>query len=235
MSPRRQRPLFQRGLGFFGAITASLSHEINNVLAIVNELAGLIDDFLEAEEQGQPPDPAGLKKAVEKIAQRIRGSKQIVHPLNRFAHSVDHPRSRLDAGDAAAEVCLLCQRFAKLRRIDLSCDPPEQSLFLEGSLFDLQHVLFRCIEIALGMSEQGARVTVAPRAFEDGVRFTISGPIPIAEVTEELASSLSFLSLLTEHLGGRIETSLEPASELSLVLYLPLALQPLLIGQPETP
>jgi hypothetical protein len=59
--------------------------------------------------------------------------------------------------------------------------------------------------------------------------------IPIAEVTEELASSLSFLSLLTEQLGGRIEPSLKPASELSLVLYLPLALQPLLIGQLETP
>lgn len=62
------------------------------------------------------------------------------------------------------------------------------------------------------------------------MRFTISGPIPDAEVTEELASSLSFLSLLTERLGGRIETSLEPASELSLALYLPRALQPLLIG-----
>lgn len=235
MGSQRQRALLQRGLGFFGTITASLSHEINNVLAIVNELAGLIDDFLKAEEQGQPQDPARLKKAVEKIAQRIKGGKQIVHQLSRFAHTVDHPRSRFDAGDAAAEVCLLCQRFAKLRRIDLSYDPPEQAPFLEGSLFDLQHVLFRGIEIVLGISGPGARVTVAPRAFEDGARFTISGPIPIAEVTEELASSLSFLSLLTECLGGRVETRLEPASELSLVFYLPLTLQPLLIGQPETP
>ena len=33
------------GLQFFGKMTASISHEIKNVMAIINESAGLLDDY----------------------------------------------------------------------------------------------------------------------------------------------------------------------------------------------
>jgi hypothetical protein len=34
----------ETGLQFFGKMTASISHEIKNVLAIINENAGLLED-----------------------------------------------------------------------------------------------------------------------------------------------------------------------------------------------
>ena len=35
----------EMGLQFFGRMSASISHEIKNVLAIINENAGLLEDF----------------------------------------------------------------------------------------------------------------------------------------------------------------------------------------------
>ena len=35
----------EQGLKFFGKMSATISHEINNALAIINENAGLLQDF----------------------------------------------------------------------------------------------------------------------------------------------------------------------------------------------
>ena len=73
MNDAKQRLLREKGFGFFGAITASLSHEINNVFAITNELSGLLDvrAFLArvAELQKEPDLDTG----------RVNGSGKQVH------------------------------------------------------------------------------------------------------------------------------------------------------------
>jgi len=47
----------ETGLQFYGKICASLSHEIKNALAIINEDAGLLNDFAALADQGRPLDP----------------------------------------------------------------------------------------------------------------------------------------------------------------------------------
>jgi hypothetical protein len=51
-------PIAETGLQFYGKITASVSHEIKNVLAIINENAGLLEDFTFMADRGKPIDPA---------------------------------------------------------------------------------------------------------------------------------------------------------------------------------
>ena len=57
----------ETGLQFFGRISASISHEIKNVLAIVNENAGLLEDYSIMAEGGMPLDPARLKKMASTV------------------------------------------------------------------------------------------------------------------------------------------------------------------------
>ncbi len=58
-----QKPdiIAETGLQFFGEMSASISHEIKNVLAIVNENAGLLEDLTLMADRGKPIDPARLK------------------------------------------------------------------------------------------------------------------------------------------------------------------------------
>jgi len=82
-------PLGWMGVRFFGRMSASISHEIKNVLAIINENAGLLDDFALMAEKGMPLDPRRLGKVAESLMKQVRRADAIVRNMNKFAHSVD--------------------------------------------------------------------------------------------------------------------------------------------------
>ena len=70
------RPRFAGELRFFGTMTASISHEINNVLAMVNELSGLFaDSLMLAQKKGRPLDPERLAGIVDR-ATRIERTER---------------------------------------------------------------------------------------------------------------------------------------------------------------
>jgi len=218
-----EKTVYEMGLGFFGAVTASLSHEINNVLAIINELSGLIDDHVQAADQGRPLDPAKLKNTVERIAIQVDRGKNYVIRLNRFAHCVDQPRKVLDARETLEQITTICRRFATLKKVQLLSEVGQQPVELEGSPFDLEHVIFRCIEIALGVSAHDSEVTVELEAADDGARIILIGRDP-GDVSEEVSSKLTLVSRLVERLGGTFESTAVPGAELRLVVNLPRAM-----------
>jgi signal transduction histidine kinase len=81
--------LGEAGLQFFGKMSASISHEIKNALAIINESAGLLDDLSLRAERGIPVEPERLKKQAGNILKQIRRADGIIQNMNKFAHSID--------------------------------------------------------------------------------------------------------------------------------------------------
>ena len=79
----------ETGLQFFGKISASISHELKNVMAIVNENAGLLEDLTVMAERGKPLDPARLKLMAAAVQKQIGRADVILKNMNRFAHSFD--------------------------------------------------------------------------------------------------------------------------------------------------
>ena len=62
MDEKIRRQLREQNLAFFGMISAGMSHEMRNVLSIIGEYAGLLDDFLVAAERGAPLDSDKLRR-----------------------------------------------------------------------------------------------------------------------------------------------------------------------------
>jgi hypothetical protein len=54
-------------------MTASISHEIKNVMAIINESAGLLEDYSLMAEKGMPIDPERLKVYLKELRLRFKG------------------------------------------------------------------------------------------------------------------------------------------------------------------
>ena len=54
----------ESGLQFFGKMTASISHEIKNVLAIINENAGLLEDLALMADRGAEIGRASCRERV---------------------------------------------------------------------------------------------------------------------------------------------------------------------------
>jgi signal transduction histidine kinase len=224
MNGMTQQERYEKGLNFFGAIVRSLSHQLANVIAIITELTGLMEDFLCAAGQDTPLDPSRIENIVGRIAKQLERGNGYIKQLNRFGHSVDQPQTTMEAGEIFERVMDYSQRFAVLKKMNLTHRRPEADIPMEGSPFDLQHVLYRCLDVALSASSQGAELSVALDALSGGARFTLSGQ-EAGEAGEEVSSRLILARRLVEGVGGTLESATEPGRPLSLVVFLPATLR----------
>ena len=100
-----------QGLRFFGKISASISHELKNVLAIINENAGLLQDYALKADKGVPLETERIKTLAEMMRGQIRRGDKIITNMNRFAHSVDETVKAVDLRDILEHVIAYKKRI----------------------------------------------------------------------------------------------------------------------------
>jgi signal transduction histidine kinase len=156
----KEDALREEGLRFFGKMTASISHEIKNVLAIINENAGLLDDLTLLAEKGVPLDPARLKSQAAKIMKQIQRADGIVRLMNRFAHSVDETAKSVDVYDMSEFAVALSARFASMRGVSIETLRPHKPVMVCTNPFFLENILWLCLDLAMDKAGKGATVVL---------------------------------------------------------------------------
>jgi len=148
----------RREAEFIGKVTASATHEIRNVLAIVKESAGLIEDLVRASSGtgGGPPHGERILKAAGRIDAQVARGAEIVTRLNRFAHAADEASGRVDLAEEVREVAFLSQRFARARRQTVEAAAPDGAVWLTGSSLHVQMALFAAVTFCLADLPEGA-------------------------------------------------------------------------------
>jgi len=160
-------------LRFFGRISASVSHEIKNVFAVINEAAGLIEDFTLMAERGVPLQPDRLKNAANSIQGQIRRGDAIVKSMNAFAHSTDEDVREVDLVEALRLAVDLTARFADMRQIKLTvgeCEP----VSMVACPFDLTRLLHSSIAAAFDSMQPGDTLAVSVCPDGGGASFSLS-------------------------------------------------------------
>ena len=180
----------EASFGCFGRIAASVSHELKNVLAIINENAGLLEDMIFMSEKGMPFDPARLKLLAETVSGQIYRGSDILRNLNRFAHSTDEPLKMTDIGETVSLMTALCGRFAVMRNVSLDMKSPEQAIVVNTHVFLVETLIYRCLKFAIDTLGKGNRIEIVTEKTEQGgarIRFVLSekpqGSFPTSEET----------------------------------------------------
>jgi C4-dicarboxylate-specific signal transduction histidine kinase len=204
-------------IAFMGKVSASLSHEIKNTLAIINESVGLMGDLLRKDASADWPPYARWTSLLASIEEQVQRSAEIVKRLNQFAHSMDKPLVELDLNETVGQTVVLIKRLATLRRVNLDTQLESEPLHLQSNPFRLLYVVFALIERAINCSPRQAEVKVkTERSGErfrvivadqgtteaDSVRALVSTS-PSAE-GEQGESDLAILAQTIEALGGTI-------------------------------
>lgn len=111
-------------LKVFGALTASVTHEIKNTISIINENAGLLKDFCDFAdgEAGVPVEH--VDRAAEKMMKQVDRSNSILKNLNSFAHSGDNIPGQADLSDILSLMVALTSRFAAIQKISVKLACP---------------------------------------------------------------------------------------------------------------
>ena len=171
------------GLQFFGRISASISHELKNVLAIVNENAGLLEDLTLMADRGQSIDPARLKIMAATVQKQIGRADEILKKMNRFAHSIDETAADVDLNQTIELVKALTARFAAMRNVAVDLQLPASSPTISTAPFFLMNLLCLCLDFSMSASGDEKRVELVVDESETSVRIRFRR---LAGLTEEL-------------------------------------------------
>ncbi|MEJ2658366.1 MAG: hypothetical protein P8012_14420 [Desulfobacterales bacterium] len=215
--------LKRKEVAFFGRITAGITHEIKNVLAIIQESSGLMEDILDITEDGAFPHKDKFIKSLNRIHGQIQRGIDITSCLNRFAHSPDRSPVNLDLNDITEQMVLLVSRFARLKNVVLESNPSDPPIVIRSDPVCLEMALFESIEILLKAIDSGGKITLSPRkiqnqcvlgaGYENTVLIEEDIPAKISS-TERWASLQETMAFL-----GGIAKVFGPAPE--ILMYLP--------------
>lgn len=143
-------------LAFFGKIAASVTHELRNVLAVINETNGLMADLLAMMREAPFQHLEKFQRSVQKIEEQVRRGVEITSRFNRFAHSMDHACADIDLNSILTQTVSLAQRLAALRNVELKATVCDHPIMLFTNAFRTQMALTMAIEAFIGCLNGGS-------------------------------------------------------------------------------
>lgn len=192
------------GIRFFGETVASVSHEIKNCLAIMNESAGLLQDLVMLNQKGKPLDPVRIDRIAQQISGQIQRADTIVKNLNSFAHSADLPEKNIDLSEILSLTVALAKRSATNRGVSIHLILPQKKIMTTTNPFFFMQVIRQCLDFS--MSAVGAEkvVEVMPDVKEDHIEIVFAK----LEDLENQNRNLFFtekLETILEKLGAHLD------------------------------
>jgi len=161
---------------FLGKVTASVTHEIQNVLAIIKETSGLMEDlFLMSQSGGVQDIEDRLDKCIKTIKKQTYRGVNLTSGLNEFAHTPDSSQASINIFETIKKIIVITERLFKQKGVDVSINEGAKpcSVITDPVLF--QMAVFSCIECLIaGFQPKTAPITVDIQSSENRIAILFS-------------------------------------------------------------
>lgn len=134
---------------FLGRVTAIVMHDLQNVLAIIKEASGLIDDLLPMSKGLEPKRRDQFQHNLGHIKEQVDRGAKFTELLNSFGHSMEDCPEGADLESCARQIAFLSQRFARMKRIEFLVDPAEERQRVPHPRFQVMMAVFAVMEACL--------------------------------------------------------------------------------------
>ncbi|MFO7667608.1 MAG: hypothetical protein R6V76_13385 [Desulfobacterales bacterium] len=209
-------PNGENALKFFGKMTASVSHELKNVLAIINENAGLLEDLCAMAERGKPVDPVRIKTLAGKMINQVKRGDEIIRRLNSFAHSADESVCDTDLFEAIKLVSALSGRLAMMREITVELNDSPVPVVINTNPFLLETLVWFSLEYAMDAAGDGKSVGVSVKRLQNNATIRFSGLKGLAGILSEKFPGKREKALLS---SLNATASVDPAAEEIVIFF----------------
>lgn len=158
---------------FFGKVTASVTHEIQNVLAIIKETSGLMEDFIQLQKVNEVPDfESKLDKCLETIKKQAYRGVTLTSDLNGFAHTPDKIQTSIDVYETTKKLNIIANRLFKQKNVSVEVLESASSYSILTDPVIFQMILFSCIECMTDHPQiQNVTIDIQPREKITGISF----------------------------------------------------------------
>lgn len=162
-------------LAFFGKVNASISHELKNILAIISEAAGLLQDLTDMATKGQKIELEMLKSCSQDIIEEIQRGFETIKKMNKFSHSVDDPVTEVHLAETVDLMVALAKFLSFASQIQF--DPaPENGPVVMTYPFRLQNLIYQALVFAFNAAGPEGQIRVEIQSQKDrSAHITFSG------------------------------------------------------------
>ncbi len=188
-------------LQFFSAVTASVTHELNNVLSIINQTGGLLEDLLMGIDQGEAIQPEQLERIAGKISLQTERGIEIIKRLNNFSHTCDKTDA-FDILELTGGIIELSQRFAAMARVNMTLDKTDSvPAIISNDPLKIQKIVFLILHEVFKSAEKDDTISVSTGKKDDTAIIAIQHRISAEPYIPDLTS----IAAIAEEIGGRVE------------------------------
>lgn len=144
-----------------GIITASATHEMRNVLAIIKESAGLVEDLVAMVEREHAfPKKEKFLQTISKIVAQVERGAELSTQMNRFAHSPDTRVASINLEEALEHMVFLTRRLARAKGVTMEIVRGEESPCVVGDPLLVEMGIFGALDLFINLSAPGKTVRV---------------------------------------------------------------------------
>ncbi|MCG6868815.1 MAG: two-component sensor histidine kinase [Gammaproteobacteria bacterium] len=142
-----------------GRLAAGVAHEVNNPLAIINEKAGLLKDYVTLFEDF--PHKDRFLKHIDPILDSVERCAQITRRLLRFARHIDIQWEPIELEVLLKDVLAFVEKESVYRRLTINLYAEAGLPVIESDRGRLQQVFLNIINNAFDAIEDGGRIDIA--------------------------------------------------------------------------
>lgn len=159
-----------------GRMAASVAHEINNPLAIINEKAGLIKDLFTIKQRYSADEK--LQRLVDSILASVKRAGRITKRLLTFARNLEATVEEVNIGDVVYEVLSFVEKEAQMRDIRIHVEMSPDTKVIQSDRGKLQQIFLNIINNAFAAVEDGGHLNIQIQPLAGGgvtMRFSDDG------------------------------------------------------------
>lgn len=168
-------PLGEAGLAFYSKVSASISHEIKNSLAVLNESAGYLEDVTLMAKKGMNVNMERLESLAGTMLKQVQRSNAIVNNMNRLAHSLDDPASQIDLNPLLELMISLSERTTVTRGFKVSAASSDAAVTITTHPFFLENLIWLILDFAMTVTGDAKTIAMLPLKTESGVAINFTG------------------------------------------------------------
>ncbi len=218
-----------------GRLAASVAHEINNPLAIINEKAGLLEDM--ANHHPDFPERDKIIGMVESITSSVGRCSRVTRRLLGFGRRMETTRERIDLSGLIKDVLEFQGTEATHRSIDVDVQVDPGVPMITSDRGQLQQVFLNLVSNAYAAVPDGGRIEIkVGQTNADEVAVSVSdngsgiAASDLRNIFEPFFSTkgqrgtglgLSITRDIVERLGGIIEVESELGKGTTFTVLLP--------------
>ena len=209
---------------FIGKITAGVTHEVNNVLASMREISGLMADILSITDEKSFAKKEKFQTSIQKIQNQVHRGVKLTNQLNKFSHLSDNKKTEIDINDSIDHLIFLTERFARIKNVSLIHQASNKTITLISDPLKLQMALFICILYLLNHMSNDGEINLSQEKKENECLISVSckGEIINKEKIFKDSSSIGklvSLKSIMENLNGAYEFD---KSNTAIILKIPI-------------